>query len=117
MTLDEALNLKEGARVIDSQGKVWDFGYISISGKAMCYRIGEKDMQGAISLPPEEIRPYPDPSIAEKMEESLHPEPATKFKNLMELLNELATVSDPGSSCNLEVKIGKLSWSYHWIVD
>jgi len=49
---EEASKVKAGTKVV-YDAEVWDFGYVSDTGDCVIYVEGERNMQDAISVPPE----------------------------------------------------------------
>jgi len=52
MTLEEARDIPQGLKV-KYRGKVYDFGYISQTGRCVIYEEGECNMQDALAVEPE----------------------------------------------------------------
>lgn len=58
MTLEEARRLPEYAKV-RHKGTVYDYGYVSQTGRLVLYEEGERSMQDAVSVRPEEVERVP----------------------------------------------------------
>lgn len=55
LTLDDFRNLEEGHQVKHWSGKVYDFGYIGQTGRVICYKPGERNMQDSFAFLPEDL--------------------------------------------------------------
>jgi hypothetical protein len=61
LTIDQVRKLKRGDKVVDTYGKVYDFGYISQTNAAVVYDEGEYNMQDASAF-----RLLSDKEVSEK---------------------------------------------------